>query len=38
MMRCVLEALQIAGVPSSDPAMARALVYLQRSQNEDGGF
>src|SRR5205823_2080836 len=38
MTRCVLEALQSAGVSASDPAMARALVYLRRSQNPDGGF
>ena len=38
MTRCVLEALQAAGVPSSDPAVTKALVYLKRSQNSDGGF
>jgi squalene-hopene/tetraprenyl-beta-curcumene cyclase len=38
MTRCVLEALQASRVPSSDAAWARALVYLRRSQNEDGGF
>lgn len=38
MTRCVLEALQSAGVPASDPVMTRALVYLERSQNLDGGF
>jgi squalene-hopene/tetraprenyl-beta-curcumene cyclase len=38
MTRCVLEALQAAGVSKSDPAVARALVYLKRSQNPDGGF
>ena len=38
MTRYVLEALRAAGVPASDPAIARALVYLQRSQNSDGGF
>src|SRR5206468_5425219 len=38
MTRCVLEALRAAGVPTSDPAVSRALVYLQRSQNADGGF
>ena len=38
MTRCVLEALQAAGVPSSDPAVTKALVYLKRSQNPDGGF
>jgi hypothetical protein len=38
MTRYVIEALQLAGVPASDPAMARALVFLERSQNPDGGF
>ncbi len=38
MTRYVLEALHISGVPASDPAMTRALVYLERSQNPDGGF
>jgi hypothetical protein len=38
MTRCVLEALQTAGIETSDPAMTRALVYLERSQNRDGGF
>ncbi len=38
MTRCVLEALKAAAVPSSDAAMTRALVYLERSQNPDGGF
>src|SRR6185295_1206887 len=38
MTRHVLEALQLSGIPASDPAMTRALVYLQRSQNPDGGF
>jgi hypothetical protein len=38
MTRHVLEALKSAGTPSSDPAMTRALVYLERSQNPDGGF
>ena len=38
MTRHVLEALQLSGVPASDPAVTRALVYLQRSQNPDGGF
>jgi hypothetical protein len=38
MTRYVLEALQAAEVPSSDPAMTRALVYVKRSQNPDGGF
>lgn len=38
MTRCVLEALKASGVPASDAAMERALVYLKRSQNQDGGF
>jgi squalene-hopene/tetraprenyl-beta-curcumene cyclase len=38
MTRYVMEALRDAGVPPSDPAMRRALVYLARSQNADGGF
>jgi hypothetical protein len=38
MTRHVLEALSAAGVPASDPSITRALVYLERSQNPDGGF
>lgn len=38
MTRFVLEALRAAGVDGSDPAMIRARVFLERSQNEDGGF
>ncbi len=38
MTRIVLEALHDAGVPPSDSLMQRALVYLKRSQNDDGGF
>ncbi|MEK6321431.1 MAG: prenyltransferase/squalene oxidase repeat-containing protein [Acidobacteriota bacterium] len=38
MTRHVLEAMQLSGVPASDPMMTRALIYLQRSQNTDGGF
>ena len=38
MTRYVLEALRAAGVPASDPAITKALVYLERSQNDDGGF
>jgi squalene-hopene cyclase-like protein/prenyltransferase/squalene oxidase-like repeat protein len=38
MTRHVLEALQLSGVPVSDSVMTRALIYLQRSQNPDGGF
>ncbi|MCI0663073.1 MAG: terpene cyclase/mutase family protein [Acidobacteria bacterium] len=38
MTRYVLEALQQSGIPTSDPVMTRALVFLERSQNSDGGF
>jgi len=38
MTRFVLEALRAAGLDGSDPAMARARVFLARSQNHDGGF
>jgi squalene-hopene/tetraprenyl-beta-curcumene cyclase len=38
MTRYVLEALRAARVPGSDAAMRRAVVYLERSQNLDGGF
>jgi hypothetical protein len=38
MTRYVLEALQLSGVPASDTVTTRALVYLGRSQNPDGGF
>jgi Squalene-hopene cyclase C-terminal domain len=38
MTRYVLEALKSAGVPPSDAVMTRALVYLERLQNADGGF
>jgi hypothetical protein len=38
MTRFVLEALRAAGVDGSDPAMTRARVFLERSQNRDGGF
>lgn len=38
MGRFVLEALRATGAAASDPAMTRALVYLDRSQNPDGGF
>ncbi|HWZ29852.1 MAG TPA: prenyltransferase/squalene oxidase repeat-containing protein [Bryobacteraceae bacterium] len=38
MTRYVLEGLAAAGVPASDPAMQKALVYLERCQNPDGGF
>src|SRR5262245_2345921 len=33
MTRYVLEALRASGVPASDPAISKALVYLERSQN-----
>jgi hypothetical protein len=38
MTRYVLEALRLSGVPTSDAAMTKTLVYLERSQNPDGGF
>ena len=38
MTRHVLEALNLSAVPGSDPVITRALIYLQRSQNSDGGF
>jgi hypothetical protein len=38
MTRYALEALQLSGVPASDAVIRRALVYLERSQNPDGGF
>jgi hypothetical protein len=38
MTRFVLEALRASGVDGSDPAMIRARVFLERSQNRDGGF
>ena len=38
MTRYVLEALQLAGVPAADQLMTRAMVFLERSQNPDGGF
>ena len=38
MTRYVLEGLAAAGIPPSDPAMEKALVYLDRCQNPDGGF
>jgi squalene-hopene/tetraprenyl-beta-curcumene cyclase len=38
MTRFVLEALRASGVDASDPAMTRARVFLERSQNPDGGF
>ena len=38
MTRFVLEALRASGVNGSDEAMTRARVFLERSQNHDGGF
>ena len=38
MTRFVLEALRASGIEASDPAMTRARVFLERSQNHDGGF
>ena len=38
MTRHVLEGLAAAGVQPSDPAMQRALVFLKKTQNPDGGF
>lgn len=38
MTRYALEALRLSGVPASDAAMAKALAYLERSRNTDGGF
>jgi hypothetical protein len=38
MTRHVLEALASAGVRPEHPAMQRARVFLERCQNEDGGF
>ncbi|MEP7273397.1 MAG: prenyltransferase/squalene oxidase repeat-containing protein [Acidobacteriota bacterium] len=38
MTRYVMEALAASGVPPSDAVMTRALVYLDRSRNADGGF
>jgi len=38
MTRHVLQALAAAKVPSSDPAWARARVFVERCRNPDGGF
>ena len=38
MTRFVLEALRASGLDGSDPAMTRSRVFLERSQNHDGGF
>src|SRR4030095_792153 len=38
MTRSVLEALRRAGISATDPTIVRTLIYLERSQNSDGGF
>jgi hypothetical protein len=38
MTRYALEGLASTGVSTSDPAMQKAIVYLDRCQNPDGGF
>jgi squalene-hopene/tetraprenyl-beta-curcumene cyclase len=38
MTRYVIEGLAAAGVSWADPAMQKAVVYLKRCQNPDGGF
>jgi hypothetical protein len=38
MTRYVIEGLAAAAVSAADPAMQKALVYLDRCQNPDGGF
>lgn len=38
MTRFVLEALRASGVDGSDPVMTCARVFLDRAQNQDGGF
>jgi hypothetical protein len=38
MTRYVLEALKLSGVPRSADVLKRALLFLERSQNPDGGF
>ena len=38
MTRHALEALRAAGVPSGDPAIQAARVFVPRCQNQDGGF
>lgn len=38
MTRYVLEALRAAGVPSTDPAIQAARIFVARCQNPDGGF
>jgi squalene cyclase len=36
--RYALDALRADGLPASDPICAKALVFIQRCQNNDGGF
>ncbi len=38
MTRYVMEALRLAGAAHTDPAIEKALMYVSRSQNPDGGF
>jgi squalene-hopene/tetraprenyl-beta-curcumene cyclase len=38
MTRTVLQALSAAGVKPDDPAMRKAVVFLDRCRNSDGGF
>lgn len=38
MTRYVIEGLAAAGVTWSDPVMQKAVIYLKRCQNPDGGF
>jgi prenyltransferase/squalene oxidase-like repeat protein len=38
MTRTVLQALAAAGVSRDDPAMRKAIVFLDRCRNSDGGF
>ena len=38
MTRYVLEALRQSGLPASGAVISRALAFLERSQNPDGGF
>ena len=38
MTRYVIEGLAATGISAADPAMQKALVYLERCQNPDGGF
>jgi hypothetical protein len=38
MTRYVLDALHAGGIPASDPAFTAARIFVERCQNEDGGF